>query len=120
MAGEGIIFLVVSVLVFLPLALAMHLFKMWRRWRVVPLENKNMMRATGGAFALALCAALAASGFPYLGKQITGGVAALALLYLVVGILGARGARFDVMSLIWWGVLAAGAAALLAFKGFPL
>jgi hypothetical protein len=72
---------------------------------------------------LALCAALAASGFPYLGPKITGCIAAAALLYLGVGILGARGARFDVMSLIWWGLLAAGAAALVAFNkqlGLPL
>jgi len=104
----------------LPLALALDVLRLWRRWRLVPLAEKNMTRATGGAFVLALCAALAASGFPYLGPKITGGVAAFALLYLVVGIFGARGARFDVMSLFWWAALALGAAALLALRPFAL
>jgi hypothetical protein len=122
MPTAGIITLVLALLL-LPLALAMDLLKLWRRWRLVPLEQKNMTRATCGAFALALCAALAASGFPYLGAKITGCIAAVALLYLGVGILGARGARFDWMSAFWWGVLAAGAAVLLGFvklNGFPL
>ena len=118
MAGAGIITLVL-VLALLPLALARDVFRLWRRWRLVPLQNKNMMRATGGAFVLALCAALAASGFPYLGPKIMGAIAALALLYVGVGIFGARGARFDVMSLFWSAVVALGIAALM-FKGFPL
>lgn len=120
MAGAGI-FALALVLLFLPLALARDVFRLWRRWRLVPLEQKNMTRATGGAFVLALCAALAASGFPYLGRNITAAIAAAGLLYVGVGIVGARGARFDVMSIIWWCALGIGCAVLLAFnKGFPL
>jgi hypothetical protein len=119
MEGAGI-FTLVAALLLLPFALAKDLFKLWRRWRAVPLQNKNMTRATGGAFVLALCAALAASGFPYLGPKITGAIAALALLYLGVGISGAHGARFDWMSAFWWSLLALGAAAVVGFKGFVL
>jgi hypothetical protein len=56
------------------------------------------------------------------GYSVSAGIAALALLYLVVGIHGTRGARFDVMSSFWWAVLVVIAGALLAFtfKGFPL
>jgi hypothetical protein len=82
MAGGGIITLVGGALL-LPLVLAMAFLRLWRRWRVVSLQQKNMTRATGGAFGLARCAALAASGFPYVGAKITGAVAALPFLKLL-------------------------------------
>jgi hypothetical protein len=89
-----------------------------RRGPVVrSLQQKNMTRATAGAFVLAVCAVLAVKGFPLVGWQLTAGIAALALLYLVVGIHGRQGARFDFMAVFWWGALTLGCAALLIFIG---
>ena len=48
------------------------------------------------------------------------GVAAFATLWLVVGITGSQGARFDPMSVFWWSVAGIGALALLSVKGWPL
>ena len=55
------------------------------------------------------------------GYSVSTGIAALALLYLVVGIHGTRGARFDVMSSFWWAVLVviAGAFARLHLQRIP-
>jgi hypothetical protein len=49
-------------------------------------------------------------------------LAAVALLYVVVGVHGFQSARFDLMSPFWWGLLALIATAMLAFRfvGFPL
>src|SRR5271163_3859443 len=80
-----------------------------------PLQQKNIRRATCGAFVLVPCVFIAANGFPVIGWQATAAIAALALLYLVVGVVGAQGSRFDVMRVFWWGVLALGCGALLVF-----
>ena len=128
MAGEGIFFLVGAVVVLLPLALLRGLFRVGggaarlaRNRRNVPLPQKNKTRATAGGFVLVACIVLAAHGFPVIGWQATAGIATLALLYLVVGIHGSQGATFDFMSAFWWGVLAIGCAAALAFfNGFSL
>ena len=89
-----------------------------------PLQQRNIARATAGAFVLVACAVLALHGFPVIGWKVTAGIAALALLYLVVGIHGARGtARIDLMSVFWSAVLVMIAGAALVFfkfKGFPL
>lgn len=86
------------------------------------LQQKNITRATAGAFVLVVCAVLAVNGFPVIGWQITAGIGAIALLYLVVGIHGSQGERFDVMSVFWWGLLVLGCTALLVFivGGFRL
>lgn len=109
-------------LLMLPFAVVTDALRLWRRWRAVPLQQRNMIRATAGAFVLVSCAVLAAHGFPVVGSKLTAGLAAIALLYLVVGIHGAHGTRFDPMSVFWWAVLAVIAAAVLVFKfaGFPL
>jgi hypothetical protein len=58
---------------------------------------------------------LPASVMP-IGGYMAGGMAALGLLYLVVGIHGAHGARFDFMSAFWWAT-AIGCVALLIVEG---
>ena len=125
------IFAIAALLIVLPLALLRDLFRLGRgaarlarvRRNNVPLPQRNKTRATGGAFVLVACAILAAHGFPVIGWQATAIIAAFALLYLVVGIHGSQGARFDFMSAFWWGALALGAAVLLGFlklNGLPL
>jgi hypothetical protein len=126
MMGAGIITVVVVLIAFpfaLVVAVALDLAalgRMVQRRRMVPIQQRNMTRATFGAFALVICAVLAANGFPVIGWQATAGIAAFVLLYLCVGLHGFQGARFDVMSVFWWAVLALGCAALLVFRGFPL
>ena len=81
------------------------------------------MRATAGAAALVGCAALALKGFPVVGAKATGIIAAIAVLYLVVGVKGSHGASYDVMSAVWYGAAAIGSVALLFFirlHGWPL
>jgi predicted Na+-dependent transporter len=104
-----------GLMVMLPFALLGDVIRLWWRWRAVPLPRKNMTRATAGAFVLVACAVFADHGFPVVGSRLTAGIAAFALLYLVVGLRGAHGAAFDVMSAFWWAALALGGAALLAF-----
>jgi hypothetical protein len=41
------------------------------------------------------------------------GIGAYAVLWVCVGVIGSRGARFDPMSVFWFGVLGLGALALL-------
>jgi hypothetical protein len=79
------------------------------------LQQKNITRATAGAFVLVLCLFLAATGFPVIGWMATAAIASLALLYLAVGVVGSQGSRVDAMRVFWWGVLAVGCAALLVF-----
>ena len=91
-----------------------------RRWRAVPLHERNIIRATVAVFVLVFCGWLAAKGFPFVGPKITGAIAASAGLYLIVGISGSRGARVDWMSLFWMAAAAVGCAAFLIMKGMPL
>lgn len=98
------------------LGLPLRLLRL-RRGRDAPLQQKNISRAASGAFVLVGCAVLAPHGFPIVGWQVTAGVAAFALLYLVVGVCGSQGARFDVMSVVWPAVLALSCLALLIFIG---
>lgn len=88
-----------------------------RGGRDASLQQKNITRATAGAVVLVGCVVLAWHGFPIIGWQVTAAVAAFALLYLLVGICGSQGTRFDVMSVVWPAVLALGCLALLAFIG---
>jgi hypothetical protein len=110
-----------------PLVLAGQLLgdflRLRQRWRQTPLHERNRTRATLGAAALVGCAVLAVKGFPVIGARATMGIAALALLYLVVGVKGSHGANYDVMSAFWYGATALGCVALLVFikhHGLPL
>jgi hypothetical protein len=113
---------IILCLIALPFAVLLDVLALRRRWRGVPLQQKNMTRATAGAFVLVGCAVLAIHGFPVVGWQITAALAVVGLLYVVVGVHGFQGARFDLMSPFWWGllVLIAGAALAFRFVGFPL
>jgi hypothetical protein len=97
---------------------------MRRHWKQsVPLSEKNKVRATFGAAALVGCAVLAVKHFPVIGAKATMGIAALALLYLVVGVKGSHGASYDFISAFWYTATAIGCAALLVFiklHGWPL
>jgi hypothetical protein len=112
-------------LALLPLAVLLDLLSVGRklaslaqRRRGVPLQQRNITRATCAAFVLVVCAVLAVYGFPLIGWQATAGIAALALLYLVAGILGSQGARFDFINRVFWpAVLALGCVAFLVFIG---
>ena len=46
--------------------------------RAVSLPQRNMARATGGAFVLVLCVFAAANGFPVSGWKVIAGIGALA------------------------------------------
>jgi hypothetical protein len=96
------------------LGLPLRLLRL-RRGQNKSLQQKNITRATGGAFVLVGCAVLAVYGFPVIGWQVTAGIGALALLYLVVGVVGSQGARFDFMAAFWPAALALGCLALLVF-----
>ena len=119
---------ILVLLALLPLALLWDVFRLVRgaariarNRRAVPLQQRNMARATAGALVLAVCAVLAVHGFPVVGPLPTACVAGIALLYFVVGIHGFRGSRFDMLSIFWWSVLVAvaGGALAFAFVGFP-
>lgn len=94
---------------------------LWRtssRWRAVPLAQKNRMRVVGAVGALVGCIVFAAHGFPVVGPEPTAGVAALAVLYLVVGVIGTvrtESLTFDLMSVFWRCALVIGCVALLIF-----
>jgi hypothetical protein len=90
-------------------------FRLRGRWKQVPLHERNRVRATFGAAALIGCAAFALKGFPLIGARATMGLAALALLYLVVGVKGSHGAQYDFMSAFWYAASAIGGVALLIF-----
>jgi hypothetical protein len=91
------------------------------RWRMLPLAQKNITRATFGGFLLALAIGAAIAGMPFqyaAGVWVVAGVAGLGLLYLTVGFFGSHGARFDAMSVFWWSALGLGClAGLLHFEG---
>lgn len=112
----------IIVLVLIPLAVLGKLLKALMTWRRVPLQTKNQVRAGAGAFAIVLSIGLWARGvpatvLPAIGGYATVGLASFGLLYLVVGVHGAHGARFDFMSAFWWSVAAIGCATLLWFEG---
>lgn len=112
-------------LLLLPFVLLGSLFRLlawlWRlssRWRAVPLQNKNRVRVVGAVGALVACIVFAAHGFPVFGAEPTAGIAALALLYLVVGIVGtvrAERLTFDLMAVFWRCALVIGCVALLIY-----
>jgi hypothetical protein len=89
--------------------------------RAVPLPQRNLSRATYGAFVLVFVIVLARSVRlypPYDEAALV--IGALAVLYLVVGICNSRGAAFDVMSAVWWTAGAAICGWLLLSDAIPL
>lgn len=123
MAGAGLITIAVM-LALVPLFILGNLIRLgWRLSRLarsrrhqVPLAQKNITRATFGGFLLVVTAGAALHGhFPPLVLAAAGSFGAL---YLVAGALGSQGARFDVISVFWLSIGAAGCvAALLYLKG---
>lgn len=113
-------FEIMVLLACLPVVLVLDILQLRRRWRAVPLHERNIIRATIAVFVLVFCGWLAAKGFPFIGPKVTGAIAAFALLYLMVGISVSRGARADWMSLFWLAAAALGCAAFLIMNGMPL
>jgi hypothetical protein len=98
--------------------LLLWLLRLSSRWRAVPLLQKNRMRAVGAIGALVGCMVFAAHGFPVVGPGPAAGVAAVALLYLTVGIFSiirAERLTFDLMAVYWRCALVIGAAALFVY-----
>jgi hypothetical protein len=102
------------------------IIRLRQQWRAVPLyPNKSHFRATFGAFGLALLIGASCAGLIPFDNSFALwsalGAAGFCLLYLVVGMLGARLAArlaFDPMQIIWWSLGAISCAgALLFFAG---
>lgn len=84
--------------------------------RAIPLPQRNLTRATGGAFALVFV--VAASNKFQLDPRahaVVGIVALAAAIYVWVGYRGSRGIAGDPMAVIWWSCGAAGSAALFIY-----
>jgi hypothetical protein len=115
--GPPLLYLAVTI----PLGFLGGALRGWMSWRRVPLQTKNQVRGGGGAALVMLAIGLWARGLPAsmppIGGYLVAGMAAFGLLWLVVGVHGAHGARFDFMSAFWWAVAAIGCVALLIFKG---
>lgn len=103
------------------LRLLSGILRLASRWRAVPLQQKNRTRASVAAGALVGCVVFAAHGFPVFGPGPACGIASLALVYFVVGIVGtvqAERLTFDLMVVFWRCALVIGAAALFVFAKF--
>lgn len=115
--GPPLLYLAFSI----PLLLAGEAVRGFGRWRRMPLQQKNHIRAGLGAALTTLAIVLWARGLPAdmlpIGGYIVAGAGAFGLLWLVVGIHGAHGARFDFMSAFWFAVAAVGCVALLVYTG---
>ena len=109
----------------LPFVLVLGLFRA-ARLAVAAIEplargavaEKNRARVVGAVGALVACIVFAAHGFPVVGAEPTAGIAAFALLYLVVGIVGtvrAERLTFDLMAVFWRCALVIGCVALLIY-----
>jgi len=110
-------------LIGLPIALLTSIVRGWRHWRAVPLVQKNHTRAGVGAFVLIALALYVLRGGGFSSSTELYCVAcgaAFAGLWVVVGITGSQGARYDPMSIFWWSVAGIGSLALLSLKGLPL
>jgi hypothetical protein len=124
MEGAGLITVVVLLvvgLIAIPIQLLCGSGRAWRRWRAVAVVQRNHTRAGVAAFVLVALAiyTVKSGGFSSMVElYCVAGLAAFAGLWLVVGITGSQGARFDPMSVFWYGVVCLGALALLV-KGVP-
>lgn len=127
MEGAGLLSIAVLLvvgLISIPFSLARAGFRIWRNWRVVPLVQRNHTRAGVGAFALVALSIYIAKrgGFSSMGEvelACIAGLAAFSALWVCVGVIGSRGARFDPMQIFWLGAICLGAVALL-LKGMTL
>jgi hypothetical protein len=104
-AGLGTI---VALLLAAPFAAAWDIRQMLIARRAIPIPQRNLSRATYGAFLLTFAVMLARylRFDPPLDKAalVAGAIGAI---YLAVGIRYSRGVAFDPMSAIWWGAGAA-------------
>ena len=107
-------------LLFFVLRRVFAVFRLRRFWRAVPLEQKSTFRCTLGSFVLVtLGGGILFNAIPCTNwAEVTayGGLAAFAMLYLLVGLFCSRW-RFDPMAVFWWGALAVSAGALLFYVG---
>ena len=88
------------------------------RRRMIPMTQRNLTRASGGAFVLTFVAVIASKIQLDQNTALAAGIiGAVALLYIGVGYRGARGAACDAMAVIWWSFGAACSAALLLVPG---
>jgi len=71
--------------------------------RAIPLPQRNMRRATRGAFLITFTIVLMLSTQPHHPYDVVGFViGAIALLYFLVGVRGCRGMQVDIMSAVFW------------------
>jgi hypothetical protein len=103
-----------------PFALAGGLWRLWQRWRHVPLNIKNQVRSGAGAAGLALCALCWSQllALPH-GTMILSVAVPLLLLYLLGGAVASRWATFDWFSAFWFAVAALACVAWLIFGKIP-
>ena len=120
MEGAGLLtiagLLVVGILS-IPINLARAAFRISRKWRGVPLVQRNHTRAGVGAFALVAIPIyiVKRGGFSSMFDielYFLAASSAFAAIWLVVGVAGSR-LRYDPMQIFWLGVLGLGAVALL-------
>ncbi len=115
------LWLAIAALLSLVWSLVRCALRAWVFWRRVPLQQKSMTRATGGAVAVVLALGMALSGYTFASSAapfIVFGLGGFGLLYLVVGVLGTRGLRFDPMQPFYWCLgVAAICAALFLYEG---
>jgi hypothetical protein len=100
--------IIVVICAFVGIAIASDIRQLLTVLRAVPLPQRNLSRATYGAFWLVFVIVLENSvRLSPLFEKAVFVIGALAVLYLVVGIRNSKGAAFDTMSAIWWGAGAA-------------
>lgn len=110
-------------------AIAAPIADEFARWQATPEYKRNLIRASYGAFMLANAATWAPTtlfrvprGPDTSGDWVVIGLGAgwigLGLLWLVVGIRGARGPR-DVMSAFWWAIGTLACVGALWWEAYP-
>lgn len=88
------------------------------RRRMIPMTQRNLTRASGGAWVLAFVAGVASRIQLDQNAALAAGlIGTVATVYIGVGCRGARGAPSDPMSIIWWCCGAACSGALLLVPG---
>jgi hypothetical protein len=115
---QGLVPLVIGLVDAILLAVLRAPWRLASRWRAVPLLQKNRARVSLGAGGVVGCLVVAAHGFPVVGAKLTAGIAAFALFYLAVGIVGTLRAErltFDFMVVFWRCAFVIGCIALLIY-----
>jgi hypothetical protein len=111
---EALVLWLLRKMLFLPLRIAQFVL----RRRMIPITQRNLTRASGGAFVLTFVAAIASKIQLDQNTALAAClIGAIAIVYIGVGIRGARGAPCDPMAVIWWSFGAACSAALLLVPG---